>query len=358
MKRKIIFLLYDSRSGSTFFSALINRYKGISVSHEGPYVPKILEYAKPLQTDQDLTELVDYLYASQLMKELGLEKKVIATSLLELKKPYTKKKIIKSITNTYFNFRDPKARVGVLKQSIYDYTHVAVNTFSDISFVHIVRDGRAVLNSKIRSSKAGPGTFVTNIIKSAKGWQSKVEKMEAFKKIYSDLLYTVKYEDLVKEPDKTLDKLLLFLELNNEEKEKTKSQSAYSKQIGKSQQDIHKSVSKPPKPSKINKWKQNLVPNQILLYEALAGKSLKKMGYPRLYGDSYRLSTKLCIFYLALKSYSDLLVVKSRIMLFYIKKENSLKDFIKRRIKRFNIRLQEKLWMQEKDSYTKGKKVK
>ena len=75
------FLLYDSRSGSTLLSALINQYDGVTVSREIKYVTQILDWPGDIQSGQDLEKLMDHLYSFVHMEEAGISRSELRKDL-------------------------------------------------------------------------------------------------------------------------------------------------------------------------------------------------------------------------------------------------------------------------------------
>ena len=90
----IVFLIYDSRSGSTLVSALLNQYRGVSVSHETGFIPIVLEHDVEIADAETLKELLTKIQNEVQYRELNLNQSEIDKKLLSESFPLSKKKII------------------------------------------------------------------------------------------------------------------------------------------------------------------------------------------------------------------------------------------------------------------------
>ncbi|HEX2078206.1 MAG TPA: hypothetical protein VHG08_10875, partial [Longimicrobium sp.] len=61
-----------------------------------------------------------------------------------------------------------------------------------------------------------------------------------------------------------------------------KAQGDYHAQIGQAQRHLHENVARPPRPELQDRWRAELRPAQVALYERLAGAELRRHGYPLL----------------------------------------------------------------------------
>jgi len=89
--------------------------------------------------------------------------------------------------------------------------------YPSAKFIHIIRDGRSVavsymeLNQKVIDSKYAPH-LSSDIETIAREWMNNIETIEAaFKAIDPALHYTVRFKDLVEEPENTLKAISNFL---------------------------------------------------------------------------------------------------------------------------------------------------
>ena len=115
----------------------------------------------------------------------------------------------------------------------------------------------------------------SNPIISALDWRLKIKKSNSFKKH----VRTIIYEDLIENTEHCLLNYLEYLELNKEDKEKTKLQKDYFSNIGINQKDIHKNVANEPNKQNIHKWKKELTKKEIAVYNFVNKRVLLENGY-------------------------------------------------------------------------------
>jgi hypothetical protein len=139
-------------------------------------------------------------------------------------------------------------------------------------FIHLIRDGRDVVLSMF-NRRHDFGLY--NTYCAAKEWQRYVEIGHALgQQISKDQYLEVRYEDLICDPRATLQTLCAFL------REPYTEALLYYKKAG--QAGKTPLLQKPLDPSNREKWRQAMSPWQIRTFEAAAGETLVRFGYPLL----------------------------------------------------------------------------
>lgn len=274
--KELVFLLYDSRSGSTLLSSLLDQYSAISVSHESGFVPLILEYEKSLNTPSDLDRLLFRLYDEVQFRELNINREELLHSLMQLKAPYVKKELIETIIQLHFTHKDPGATFYVIKGPHMIY-HIAelIELFGTAKFIHIVRDGRAVFNSK-KTTKSLTGYYLeANLLKAAADWREISCRIAAFK----ESIHEFRYEDLIEDQEKTLTEILDYLGVAGNGRVQTKTPTNYAMNIGQKQRHLHANVGKELNKDLKDKWKESMTEADTYLYECLNAKYLLRYNY-------------------------------------------------------------------------------
>lgn len=156
--------------------------------------------------------------------------------------------------------------------------------FPDAMFVHIVRDGRAVAAS-VMPLDFGPNTAA----EAADHWSSEVAAgLAAARHLGDDRVVTVRFEDLLHEPDDTLRTLCKQLDIPfGEEMVRRRD---YRVQTYSAEQ--HALVSRPPDPSRAEAWRRQLSAREIEVFEARTGELLRALGYRMEHGITARNLTR------------------------------------------------------------------
>jgi hypothetical protein len=142
--------------------------------------------------------------------------------------------------------------------------------FPDAQFIHLVRDGRDVaLSLFARRHDFG----VYNTYYAGKYWQQFVEAThEHGAKLDPAQYLEIRYEDLVAEPRAASQRICAFL---GEEFSEAVVDFKPAGQAGKTPL-----LQKPVQADNAGKWRRALAPRQIRYFEAAAGTTLERFGYP------------------------------------------------------------------------------
>lgn len=145
--------------------------------------------------------------------------------------------------------------------------------FPDAKFVHIIRDGRDVAMS-IRKVR-----WVNNMIEAGQYWCDRVQAGRLAAATLPEHRYTeIYYESLVLEPEKTLQHLCRWLDLEYTPQMLKYYQDA-NQNISQEHSGLFELISKPVEPSRVQAWKRSLSPEEITDFESVAGDLLVKLGY-------------------------------------------------------------------------------
>jgi hypothetical protein len=155
-----------------------------------------------------------------------------------------------------------------------------VSHFPNLKVVHIIRDGRAVAAS-IMPLEWGPN----GIYSAAHFWTQRVGFGLALRNfLRSDQYAEVRYEDVVRFPERELRRLSAFLGV------------AYSPEmlegggftVPQFTEHQHGLVGSSPQADRLDSWRNELSARQIEIFESLAGPLLTYLGYETLSGPSPR----------------------------------------------------------------------
>jgi len=143
--------------------------------------------------------------------------------------------------------------------------------YEDATFIHIIRDGRAVLNSYFNLDWAA-----NTASHGAKIWQAEIIKnLRGEKFIPKDKLYHVRFEDLVSKPKATLQRLCDKVGIEYiDEMIAAKDFIAPTYTVKQ-----HAAIGGELKSQKNETWKQSLSKREIEIFEYGAGDTLEKLGY-------------------------------------------------------------------------------
>jgi len=157
----------------------------------------------------------------------------------------------------------------------FRYIDVILNQFPEAKSIEIIRDGRDVCVSyQARAKMASWAKQSTNGI--AKTWKIAIEKVEISKanpKI-SDRIYSVRYENLRTHPQEELSKIFNFIGLDYDQT--LIDEIIDATDISKVK---NKGEGKHIRQGSIGEWQTRLSPEDIAIFQELAGDTLTRLGY-------------------------------------------------------------------------------
>jgi len=273
------FLIIGSgRSGNTLLRSMLATHSKIAIPPESYVLPKVI--AKYY--------LLNFLPWKKLVKTVIVEFEKhkefytwdtdlssIKEDLLSVpKKDRSLAKIVSAIYRQYIKKHFPSSKLWGDKTPLNTLYLSWINKlFPNAKYIHLIRDGRAVVNSYVKQG------IYDNHGEACARWNTSIEKARKFKDKYGrDKVFEVRYEDLVVNPKKELEKICKFLDINFEQE-----MLEYYKISGKlgdtKLYSHHKNVGKPLDRKLAKKWKQELSKTQRNEIEKNIGKNLKLLGY-------------------------------------------------------------------------------
>lgn len=154
------------------------------------------------------------------------------------------------------------------------YVDVLVDMFPDARFIHVVRDPRAVAQS-MNASSYYSGETIFNAL----NWRKSIRDGEA---LFQDHLrpeqhHTVRYENLVRQPESTLRSVCAFLGESFEPQMLRFYETAERDMAG---QIRTPSIAGPVTEEAVSKWRERLVHAAVAIIERLCGEEMEAYGYP------------------------------------------------------------------------------
>jgi hypothetical protein len=146
--------------------------------------------------------------------------------------------------------------------------------FPDAKFIHVLRDGRDTALSAWRAP-FGPKTWAAAVY----DWRDSVRSAwNGQRCLPRESLLEVRYEDLLVNPAAVLTRVCSFLQEEYHPAMLQFSEVA-SKEVPAWEAGWHAKLQKPLDAGNTQKWKADLSPEQLVLFERVAGKELMAAGY-------------------------------------------------------------------------------
>lgn len=234
-----IFITGTQRSGTTLLCRMLSVHPNIYVRNEIPRVQSV--FAGDKSKDQIMA---------------GMDHAMAA-----------------SFGMTLFDFlaEKNKTRWGLKDPELTHCLDHLVRVFPESKIIIIIRDGRAVANSYIKNMW-GLGV---NVYYGALRWQREVNTQARFAASREDCCLVVRFEDLIEDHRKELQRICTFI--GEPYAEVLDTYYEHDTEITKRRQS--KNVFKKPDYRLTLKWQQDLSRYQINIFESVAGSTLQQHGY-------------------------------------------------------------------------------
>lgn len=275
-----IFVVGSDRSGTTLLQLMLNAHPDFAVAGELHFFDQILEL-RPLVPDLSSTDRIDELFRL-LPLVAGLQyltdfEPVLAEAQDKLRAADRPSyELLYRYLLEGFGRQQGARRFGEKTTANIRYLETIVRLFPNCRIIHIVRDPRAVVASRLKVPWASDDV-VANAVK----WRLEVSCGRSFADRH-DLAHgrflEVRYEEVVTDPAQILRRVCDFLGEPYDAcmLEYHSSASAYvEKEPWKS------GTTRPIYKSSMDSWRSRLSERQIFLIELIAGAEMDHYGYPR-----------------------------------------------------------------------------
>jgi sulfotransferase family protein len=265
-----IFIMGTQRSGTTLLRLILNAHSKIAIPEEARFLVPLLKkrYLKKSIRGDSLIRLIRYLSSNEQFKlwnydSLGFFRHLSQRNEVSLRE------LIDLMFSSYC-ISERKTIWGD-KSLFFSVINILSTLFADACFIHIVRDGRDVFDSWRKMDRTKNNAAVV-----ALDWCYKLRKIEnSLKRLSPERQLTIRYEDLIGEPEKTIKTVCSFIGVEYETGmlDFYKTSNYY---IGSHHSNL---IFNPINSENRSKWIKNLSSDEIKAFTFLARRYLEKYNY-------------------------------------------------------------------------------
>lgn len=288
-KLPIFFIVGRPRSGTTLLRTLFDAHSHVCIPLETPFICLMYSkygYINKWDNDRFLSFYND-LMAQPKMNEWTLNKEELKNEITNLPSDINYASLCKWVYTKYISFYD-KEKINIVGDKNPPFSlSIALlrKIFPEAKFIHLIRDYRDNILSVQKVDFESP--YVASL---ATRWVFYNRKIEEQKQKNPELFYTIKYENLVSNPEKYLSQMCKFLDVPYQQEvlkffnKKEEVLKAYSvDQVKK----YHSNLMKPVNTDNIDNWKNKMTEKDIKIADVIAGSYAEKYGYFRKYPFSF-----------------------------------------------------------------------
>ena len=270
------FVVGVPRSGTTLLRLMLDAHPQLAIPAETHFFPELIErWAELADDDGAPVEVIRLITGHARWPELGIPEPRLPrgwTRRGELDLPQS----LRAVGEAYAEAAG-KPRWGDKTPGYVTAMEQIQGVLPEARFVHVIRDGRDVA-----VSLAGVDWGPDDTAAAAKLWSRRIRIARRQSARLAPGTYTeVRYEDLVSDPREVLERLCGFLDLPFSE-EMLSYWEGGAKVLGSmaaKRRRQHASVTRPPTPERIGRWRRDLADDERRRFESIAGETLEELGY-------------------------------------------------------------------------------
>jgi hypothetical protein len=279
------FVVGVPRSGTTLLRLMLDAHPALAVPPETQFAPAIIKACDDQEVSAE--RVMEILVAHPRWADLELDPEAVLGRWRAIE-PLTAGDALRSIYVAYAE-RAGKPRWGDKSPPYLKYMLEIQGVLPEARFVHLIRDGRDVALS-IR----GLGLAPEGAAEAAAWWRDRVSHARALAPLVNHYL-EVRFEDLVQEPERTLNRVCEFIELPWDPRMLDYHRSAADRLqsidrplahktgrlllTGPQRLQLHTLTSEPPRTDRVGRWRREMPAPDRRAFEQVAGTLLGALGY-------------------------------------------------------------------------------
>ena len=287
------FVVGAPRSGTTLLRLMLDAHRDLAIPPETYFVPKAAkrwsQFPRPNRPRDRLEGYLDDVTGHKRWPDFHLDADAYRERV-RAARPDSLGDAVRAFYEMYAE-KVGKPRWGDKTPYYVRKMDVIKEVLPEARFVHLIRDGRGVAQS-IMHLWFGPDT----IEEAAEFWVARIDEARRKARRLGDHYIEVRYEDVVRDPEPHLRRICEFVELPWDERiltyyehideriamETPPEEIAPDGRVVATEErlKIMENLSRPPDPSRIDRWKDDMAAQDQRTFESIAGERLAELGYP------------------------------------------------------------------------------
>ncbi|MDX6533903.1 MAG: hypothetical protein QOF68_1647 [Gaiellales bacterium] len=274
------FIVGCDRSGTTMLRLVLDRSTDVAIPTESMILVDMARLngrLRPLDTDEQFDRLAKAVWRHPKVREWRLQAPPPKRDGRQGAEAYRA-----ALEAPYIAYADLHGKPGWGDKTPYYVNHIdeVRRVFPEARIVNVVRDGRDVALSLLRVP-FGPA----NVWAAAHQWRTAVEAGDRAAAGLGDDLITVRYEDLVSDPAATVPEICRFLGIAYRT-DMLAIEETPPDRIASGQEAWFTELFAGISASSVGKWRHQMSPADVALFESIAGEALERHGYETGHGGT------------------------------------------------------------------------
>jgi len=264
----MIFIIGLGRSGTSLLQSILNAHSKIAFLPETHFFRRYV-----------ITGKLDNRHKDEVIRILNTDTdfqraKINALDLIPSVSSFKSKELFDNLGQLYL-LKKEKSVLGDKDPRNLDYINKIQSLYPEAKFIHINRDPRDIISSRIKADWSSSYPFILHPLIVNAQYNNAIK---AIKKLNTRNYFELQYEELIKDTEKTVQKICQFI---NVEFEKGMLDYTNSSQelVAESEMQWKKETFKPIIKNNFNKWETALTNNQIYIIQIICKSILKTSHY-------------------------------------------------------------------------------
>lgn len=269
-----LFVVGCGRSGTTLLAAMLDSHPQLAIPGESGFILPLLRSRLTRLGPEALPgEFAAAVSRFERFGAWGIDEPTLRAYLYE-KRPSTVEDALRLTYGLYASSVEKPAYGDKTPDHVLDITAIAEH-FPEAVFAHVIRDGRDVALSTL----AAPWGPVT-VEGAAVYWRMRVEAgRRAGRRLPRNRYVETLYEDLIADPERELGRILALIGLDFDSRMLLHAEAA-ARQIAMSPDPSADASLARPRTQGLRDWRRDMSPSDVLAFEQLARRTLRRSGYP------------------------------------------------------------------------------
>jgi len=281
------FVVGLTRSGTTLLRMMLDAHRDLAIPPETHFVPDVI---KAVRAEAGPDAVLEAFTANRTWNDFGITAEEMRERI-DAAGAGDAAAVLRAFFTAYAE-RQGKSRWGDKTPAYMLSVQRIGRTLPEVRFIHLIRDGRDVaLSQTARALNEQPPPA-----EQAARWVKRIRKSrEQAATLKGPRYVEARYEDLVRDPEGTLRRICEFAELDwdegmlsyheraaerlSEMAGELRQEGSHATQEAGYRIDNHAPTTKPPDPSKLDKWRTQMPAEDLAAYESVAGGMLTELGY-------------------------------------------------------------------------------
>lgn len=276
---KPVFVVGCQRSGTTLLRLMLNKHSMLSIPEESHFIIDIFKEFQDVSHEYEISELDRETLFRVIVGVPRFATWNLADDVVRAIVFSSKNKTIPDVINALFELKtscDNNCIWGDKTPEYTMYLNKIHDMFPSAIYIHIVRDGRDVVDS-FKAAK----WYGWSIYQRTRHWMQYTSTAESFGQFIGRKNFIcIRYEDLVLDTANTLEKICNFIGILYEEGMLSYVDGVDAEITQREKESgVHRKLYRLPKESDVYKWQKSWSKLSLFQFESIARYNLSSLGY-------------------------------------------------------------------------------